>query len=122
VDVLVPHRFVSMAMRMRLRRGSMVYVFVMLVVYMAVLVLDRLVKMFVLVPLREVQPVKTHKARAPQNQYGQRTEHELSFTARLSRAYLAWAPQAPAHDLPGPLPRSMRRPRPHGTVLAPCRP
>ena len=54
--VLVPHRLVLMPMRVRPGYGAVVLMLVMIVVDMAVLVRERFVRMFVLMPFGEMKP------------------------------------------------------------------
>ena len=56
VRVLMPHRLVLMPMGVRLGDWSVVVMLVMFVVDMPVLVRERFMKMFVLVPFGEMQP------------------------------------------------------------------
>jgi len=64
VHVLVPHRLVLMPMGVRLGDWSVVVMLVMFVVDMPVLVRERFMKMFVLVPFGEMQPkAKPHQQR-----------------------------------------------------------
>ncbi len=52
--VLVPHRFMTVQMGMRLRDGAVMTMIVMFVVRVGVLMFKRLVTMFVLVPFSQV--------------------------------------------------------------------
>ena len=54
--VLVPHRLVLTPMRVRPGYGAVVLMLVMIVVDMAVLVRERFVRMFVLMPFGEMKP------------------------------------------------------------------
>ena len=56
VNVPVPHRRVAMPVGVGLGHGTIVVVVVMPIVDVAMLVAHRLVRMFVVVPFREVEP------------------------------------------------------------------
>ena len=67
MGVDVAYCLVAMPMGMRLRHGAVVLVLVVLIVDVAVLMLQRLVRVFVRMPLRQVQPqADAHQASGDQ--------------------------------------------------------
>ena len=54
--MLVPHRLVLMPVRVRLGYGAVMMMLMVIVVNMTVLVRECLVKMFMLVPVGEMEP------------------------------------------------------------------
>ena len=54
--MLVPHRLVLMPVRVRLGYGTIVMMLMVIVVDMTMLMRQRLVRMFMLVPFGEVEP------------------------------------------------------------------
>jgi hypothetical protein len=75
-----------MPMRVRISHGSIVRVSVMLVVHMAVLMLDRIVGMFMLMPLCEMEPeAKSHEQASDDELRGDRLAQQDNGNHRADK-------------------------------------
>lgn len=122
VGVDVAHRLMAMPMGMRLRHGAIVLMLVMFVVDVTVLMLQRLVRVFVRMPLRQVQP-QTYAHQPPGDQQLRRHQfakqgdrhdraHEWRQGVICARARAAeMAQRQNEHDETDPDPKQPDEPR-----------